>query len=40
MAAPAKQHYHVEYMELHGCHFNPMAEELEDEEDSTLTIIR
>lgn len=34
-----KKTYHVEYHELNGCHFNPIAEEFDDK-DSTLTIIR
>lgn len=39
MTSMANKHYHVEYNELNGCHFNPIAEEIEDEE-STHTIMR
>jgi hypothetical protein len=39
MTSAANKHYHVEYNELNGCHFNPIAEEFEDEV-STHTIIR
>lgn len=39
MTSNDNKHRHVEYNELNGCHFNPMAEEFADE-DSTHTIIR
>jgi hypothetical protein len=39
MASNANKHYHVEYNELNGCHFNAVAEDIEDE-TSTHTIIR
>lgn len=37
MTSLANKHFHVEYNELNGCHFN---EALVEEESSTHTIIR
>lgn len=33
MASAPDKRYHVEYHELNGCHFNPVAEELQDEDE-------
>lgn len=38
MTAEVNKHYHVEYHELNGCHFNPIAEEFQ--EDDVHSIIR
>jgi predicted RNase H-like HicB family nuclease len=40
MASEERKHYHVEYHELNGCHFNPMAEEIEEEEEEMQEAIR
>lgn len=40
MTSTAGKHYHVEYNELNGCHFNPIAEEIGDEDSTTHTIIK
>lgn len=32
MTSTANRQYHVEYHELNGCHFNPIAEELEQDD--------
>ena len=36
--ASDRKHYHVEYHELNGCHFNPIAEEFEEEEPKSEII--
>jgi hypothetical protein len=41
MTSTANKRYHVEYNELNGCHFNPIAElEQEENDDSTNSLIR
>lgn len=36
----SKSSFHHEYHDLYACHFNPMAEEINDDESTTLSIIR